>query len=128
MDNELFRRLDDIETALDQIKGEVHVLSHLQKLNAKAAVQKHFWDVLKDQMSWQRIWSCLEEPKIPADIAAAAKVSPTSVGKMLSRLHDRDVVHKIPRGKNVLYVRAPATLGIGLEALIAKRAKGAQPA
>ena len=112
---DIWRKLQDMDDKLDNIQGDTNVQSQILKEQSKPELQDLFKRKLGRSKNRMKVWYHADERRTTDELSEMTGMSPSQVRNHTSEMVERALLNKAEDGQRKVYYRNETTEGIGLE-------------
>jgi predicted transcriptional regulator len=114
-DEDIWRKLQEMDNKLDHIQGDVNSLATINKQDNRELLQKLYKRKFGQSKTKRVIWYYADEKRTVAGISDASGKSKSQIYNHLSEMQEKGLLVKTEIGDTSRYKRTEITEGIGLE-------------
>ena len=112
---DIWRKLQDMDDKLDNIQGDNHIQSAVLKEDNRDTLQKAFKREFGRSKNRRKVWYYADEERTTDELAELTGMSKSQIRNHTSYMVEHALLNKAENGDRKVYYRSPATEGIDLE-------------
>lgn len=114
-DEDIWRKLQDMDDKLDNIQGDTNVQSQILKEQSKDKLRNLFKRKLGTSTNRRKVWYNADVKRTTEELAEATGLSKSQIRNLTSDMVEKALLNKSEAGDRKVYYRNETTEGIGLE-------------
>jgi|GEM_PF-2779631 len=114
-DEDIWRKLQEMDDKLDNIQGDTNVQSQILKQQSKQALLDMFMRKFGKSTNRRKVWYYADEKRTVDELVELTGIDRSQIHNLTSEMIDIALISKAEDGRRKVYYRREITEGIGLE-------------